>query len=643
MSNHDTDIPKSYLTAFLVEHSPQVISERLKKNKHIHEACEGDVWSAIGFRGFGQFSQESFLNAARLVLEEQTPQEITSLDEVKCLISTDGDGLSVTRFDEQETTSVWNPDDILLLHPDKAVRHRIFEKLIRKFGPTGLKRDNWQSIIDCRALNNNELTQIFREINTSCNVLFDRARAFMLAGKGAMNELVPDQIEYYQKLVGPCPKHNEDAESYISGSLRRHRISLITEDPVAGFELLSVSYLRHDLALVELFENIDDELILSAIDASFPLKDPFSTLAVLKVATAHAERNKKLKKDASEALQKLLDEEFKSISGQNVYLYMPALILLVENVISTMPVFSNQPAYWRKLCAWSHTGVLVRAMSDLEFDIGSFIKWCAEYPDFAETIKKYNDYRLEPRGPSFPEVTVNLRGEILGRVNLLSEELSKASIATPDGKTAQQFIDNIKDSKAIAAMFQPGPLEGHTEIPKQNALPDEVKDMLMGLKDLESWDPQWNLPLNAVQYFAVENDIIDHFLKMFHCIDVHIENKREEALNTIAIVARIASISRRIDLANAVAEKCFQTAEQSPKVIEGQVLPAILLIAAAANPERTAFGQWLDDQMTRLVQVLPFGETSEYALNFIELLRCVGDLPVGSLARAEAIARLGIR
>lgn len=407
-----------------------------------------------------------------------------------------------------------------------------------------------------------------------------------------------------------------------------------------------VSYLRDDLGPSTLLSEETSDAVWDALQEIGSGIDPFTVMGILDIALHRAEGDSRYSERAIEAIERLSAQEFINDAGVNIYDYMPAVISMVTEQLHYIEGVADQPAYWRRLCAWTHAGLLIRLMNNMSLDANALTEWCQSFQSQAGVIKDLADLRSDPVWPRDGMTPRTLRGEIIGRLQGIKARYETAGREIPAGVTIDSAISNLISQDAGLTAWMPGPLEGHrtpSSYPRGREYPD--KDVAMLREHLSPdlttvvW---WRLAIVS-QVFVLKQehleDILDHLQETEFGDTVEL---RRRAYANLANVCLIAAAHRNHKLADAVANRCVAATSKVVDPEEVLELLSVLLIASAAIEKASDYSDWLENAVFRFVSALPKGNLCQTVHDDIQMLRKFVPLPYGALAPVEALARLGV-
>jgi len=174
-----------------------------------------------------------------------------------------------------------------------------------------------------RELSENEVAQLLDAQRNGARVQQIRLLEQLESGNATIADLAPNSLDYFEQFCGPAPG-DLTPEEYLGSILPEHRKHLLRRDLGRGIEICLIGALRDDLCPGTWFEEVNDDDLWEALEASQPQLDPFSLLGALDISI-HRQYDERFRIFAEEAVAKLIDNQFPDPYGTDLYQILPAL------------------------------------------------------------------------------------------------------------------------------------------------------------------------------------------------------------------------------------------------------------------------------------------------------------------------------
>ena len=539
-------------------------------------------------------------------------REVFAAKREKFLQDVAGGQLSLCLDAQSETATLRRSDgekdshvlpELALFSPTWETRAAALRDVISRLGPTGPDFRQLLDIFQRREPNFQELSAIFEELaNGVAAIRVDLVRKINNGLRFSLADVVPQSVGYFERLVGPGPEAR-DPETYLQEVLIPYRRELLNRDLRLGLDICCLGALRDDLSPGQWVLGHDDDAIWEALLACHAKNNPFSLLGALDTALYRL-HDRRFETFAAEAVAQLSDETF----GQEINVDLVRLLQicanLVINRISLLEGGSGYPSFWKRMSGWMQGGLMSRAMAESNFsaDLEKFEAWATGNTVAAGTYSELIEARREPLVFAGRMTPPALKIEILGRLHILRLRHEGEGRRVPRSDDIDRALGRVEQAGLAFALGFPGPLEGHRrpEVP----VPQEVAEALEKIV-AESTEPARLEPLvRACQFFALGPPELAYARKAIKAVTENTQGDLSSVLMHLGSASLVAAANRDTTLANGIAEVLI---EISPRVSENEVemIPTILLQAAAAHEAQDAWFKWLEDTLADVASLLP--------------------------------------
>ncbi|HYO15811.1 MAG TPA: hypothetical protein VE685_21640, partial [Thermoanaerobaculia bacterium] len=526
-------------------------------------------------------------------------------------------------------------EELALLSPDREERLQALDSCLREIGPTGPDFSSLQRSARERELSEREASELLDALWNGVAGVQARLEARLEAGEATLWDLVPESLDYFERLCGPDPG-NLVPEEYLSSVLPEYRKSLLRRDLRRGLELCLMGALRDDLCPGAWLEGTDDDELWQAMEACQPQLAPFSLLGALDVAL-YRQHDDRFRVFAENAVATLIKNQFPDAAKNDLYQFLPAFAQFNVNQINLLENGKLRAPFWKRMCAWMQANQVIRLLRPLGVNLDGLRTQLEMNLVAAGRYANLLDLQREPIYHASEFSSLALRCEVLRRLLHLKVRLSAAGRMVPGADEIEKAAARLaKESGLPLCWALPGPLEGHRRpVESENALVEDSKDALLKL----SGDLLLSNMLTLSQIFHFDRDTMSYFREVIAKIDSEDGNfSPEERLVNAGFVA---AAQRDSELAEAIAEAVFTRASglqgPNPVVLGLQAL----VIASAAFEEENAWAAWLKEKLSEFAGRLPAGKASALLYHQLQELKKVTKLNLGVYSRAEALASAG--
>ena len=483
-------------------------------------------------------------NGVMTVCDEEAQEWHVSFD-------TNDQGIRCPKLTREGHTSFF-PEGTLLLSDLSAREHR-FHGMADDAGLLESHRERWIKILRERALSNNEMRQVYHDLEDAPYRLMCRLRESLLGGKTSSELLVPESRRYYERLIG----YLGDAKS-VREHARSGAWDLITEliawSPLDGF-LLSLPLASHAAySAVIPVANLPEDVIREVYDALVSNGDMLSRLAAVEIGLPLLSERTWLTDPICDLINIIRTEDPQA--GDDGFSDLSRYFIFADSEISRLGILRGAPYFYRRAASFAQATLIQRQLNAVGADLDGFRKWidqhiCPQF--FAQSLV---DMRLAPRW--YPDLisAVQIKREFIGRI-LNAAEANKVRLG--DGRLAALLSPKTEHEESLvsAAKFPrpyfPGPLEGN--LPPPQGLPEDIKEIIdEQLSHPELTTKSFVAAVNSANLYAIKEELAVRMAKRlksgkYHFQEIQSEDEFEACLSGLAI---LAAVTRSEELANDV-------------------------------------------------------------------------------------------
>jgi len=443
--------------------------------------------------------------------------------------------------------------------------------------------ESWISILEKEALTDDEVNDLKDDLETTPSYIKETLQAELGTGTNKIATFVPDNIKYYERLVGKYV----DSSNIYEYSKNEFKVYLENDarTEIGEFELIlsAHSSISETLSAYILDEEQVEKLFTKALEVG----DPITLVCCIEVGLTLSFQT------IEEKLKQVFDRVCLPENFERIKLFT-ALTMFVDGELSRLQVFRGKPPFYRRLCSIVQASLIVKLAIEQGVEFKGIEKWAVEQRGkffFCQTII---DLRTEPRWlPSYltPE---QFRDEFYGRISNACHKNSESIFS----KYALQVFNDSSLIKLNA--FLPGPLEGNTESPI--APEDVVKRIEQGLSDNVSFE-SFTALINSVQYWKIDEKYTTLAIKLLVEAQHQLKNTESKyaILHTLNGLARVSSIVKSKELAASVMILTRIYREYLNVNSKTETIMEIGLVASAACSDLDEWAEFIGQWFTELV------------------------------------------
>lgn len=583
------------LAVSLLEVFPPGIRSAALDDKEFCDELGLTIDSTIRFDQAGVgFRRSAFFQAVREALTAREPSVIVfDLEGQEWRL---GAGDEKGRLLMNRGTQTIVPPDFSLLSSDVAQRLAWFEREAVKYKVNDDHITRWRRILTDRRVEDEEVTSLLDEFKqTPIYVEASIARDFEKFITDA-NKLIPKELRYYERLVGKCVVGlglNEYFERVAFPNVRQ----AVQQEPAQGLKasfLLSAHQLgSRAIPLREISHSTVVEVYGWIVDAG----DRVSQIGAIECALFHLDAFPELEPYIEKLITIILSDVPDDKDGR--LLLLSNLIVMVDGELSRNGRCRDHPPYWRRLAAIAHAAVVERAILAAGKLPEGFLKWVEESWAGVHYLQSMADLRQEPRWlPEFISPDV-LHAELISRV-ASAAHVNEGKIK---GEQLEHLLngedDSIRAKLAFPFSFLPGPLEGNIE--PLHDVPHDIQARVQdSLQEKELTVESFVVLVNASLIFRVDPSLALAAAEGLRRTKYRLRQVQssEEAFFLLVGLARIACVTRNIELAKEVATLLRVVRARNDMKLSLQNATRVALVAAAAHTDVQSWSQFVGHCMS---------------------------------------------
>ena len=612
-----SDIPRDVRRRFILQRVSGLHSKlesELLEFPGFAKAMGFDLINFVTFDNTLAVSADSFVNALKAALSKKRSASLTmkdgALENAKLkLVGKDAVGITVAG----RTLGV---ADIDLLSSTRAARSKAFDRVFSAKPLAKSEESRWR-VQGKKGLSSIEFIRLAGALNNTPEHLTLKLAAPQSIGEPV---LVPNDIAYYTRLVGPIPSGPllDDTVSRLA-----HQKYLLSKG-VVGLRRIAHSSISHALIPFEHLKGTSDE----QLDKLLELKNPFALVFGFEVCRFRLSQGDKAAAAEGTSFLKTLFASKSSLRSRCELFTACALVTTVA--LRPIANAANAPLDWFRLAALSHAGVLTDALKHMRKP-KDFLKWASSQyatPYWWHTVV---DTHEEPKWEAeylFPEGII---AEIIGRcyqaMILLPKEDQPREWTTILGKA-------INGLKPKLRAFFPGPLDGFRPLSQGEGAEAAREELRKLLNDRVSFADTPGLVLLA-HSGAIDRELTKEIARLLEASDEQLVNL-EMGYQILKCGAYVASTTRDEQLAQIVVARCTRMLAADTTSSEFLRLLLLALRACSAHSDQSEYYQQVGIVVARFAY-LASRKTAVAMSGSLQVL-CRRDVHLmGALGRAMAV------
>jgi hypothetical protein len=646
--NSPPKISRTDIARYFTLLQPRLIANRLFDDASFRTEFGFTSGHAIAFGGGPPIFKSTLYDGVRKLFAEQKPQSLTAVTGDTITVSVGSDGIELSFSTDGGGTATVYSLNLMLLSPSADLRQTALKKIIGDLGPTGPDPIYWRDELQREPLDDDRMDQFSGLIDASIVPNLARIGRDIVTGMLDKTHMVPLSRAYWEALCGPAPD-GLDQETWIKEIFEPHRRRLIELDLVKGLHLCLAMGIRDDLTPRSLITYLSRDDLWEALERIMPIDDPISLLGIGDIAADRAGDDGRFATLVGEIVRRLCGIQLARADGLDVYSFFPGLLDLVRGELQVTPSIAACPAYWRRLCAWTQTALLVQTFQPVSFNPEQFTDSINALHAPEARIAELLDLRQSPLSHPAGTDRDHIRAEILGRLLIVRQRQTAQGQTLPGADVlAEALADEAKNSPYLSQM--PGPLElDRLSAWELENLPEESDEFRADLRqradkltsDIE--DRNWLVFFHLSPLCRFGDHILDQMTKLVASIQFgSSDDRRRAAIVHMVELSHVALSQHSTRLADAILTHCPQGIGPETDEHHTSALVRIGFIATAALGQDNATKDRFARYLRELAFLLPQGAPCRALCANLEVLK--NFTPVDEWqthAQTEALCMLG--
>lgn len=579
-----------------------------------------------------QFGRDLFVqgsdlcDAIRRILSGSSTAEIIDQKNRTCRVERVDDTSGVPRIVLSFDGSYTDVSDHFVLSPDERTRLGCFDRLLRTLNLSRDPISSWRTVISDRALEDHEVYELMSDIANTPVRRMRIIRSMVSRGESIqVDSLVPRSRRYFERLVGVYDG-SSTIHDYACGAGRGHIRSLLEWERFNGF-LYGLLLSAHSSLVNQIeVERVSRDDFMRSFRVLEERGDVLSRIGMIEVGFRLIGTMPEVEPVLVRLIERMRDDD--GHGPRSGVRFMSSLFQLVDGELSRMRLFSDRPAFYRRLGAMAHAAQLYRVFGDSDEKIAEFGDWMVRVRGGRFVVQTLVDTRMEPRWGFDLAEPIFLRSEFMKRIVAGAQPVF-GDIRDPHLRSLVAVSDASRSFGRLnwTPIIQPGPLEGAAEF--EGGAPTEVTEVVDEKLAEDRMDPAACAGLGYLarivdvrdQVKALSSRLEDEGFRFSEFQDRASLVKAMRGLATVSAVTRSVALGDRI----AVLVGRYRHVGRCQLSIGEAVM--IILSAAASRSDPKEWMDYVGNVLTGLAfGELPDDEGHEFQAWLREICDIVPDL-----------------
>ncbi len=500
---------------------------------------------------------------------------------------------SLTKGDVQIVNDSFWP-----LCTDADRRLSLFETEAKDRSLSKEEREGWRAALSVPTISDDDVSDLLLDLDCSPSHIEALLRQEFQGPSNKVSTLVPDNIRYYERLVGKyCGSKN--IEEYSKVELNQYFGNRIESGVTENDFLMCI---HKSISAVISSGFIDEASYQSEANRAIETCHPILLISCLEIGI--------LKFTDSSA--KIIKTLFGCISSaktlDNLRLFC-AMAVFVDGELARLQIFKGMPPFYRRLASFTQAALIVKVGLEEGVAFDKVEQWASQRRGLYFFCQSFIDLIEEPRWLPIYLTAEQFINELYGRVNNTCQEADKCEVVEYLQKELQPGLRlNLRS-------FLPGPLEGSST---PAVVPDEISNLLVKHINGEASFESYRILMNSAPFWKIDDEYLERAVSLLESAQHKLVavNDKDSVYQVLNGLAQVACMTRSRKFATSVMILSRLYRDYIDVDSEPENYLAIGFVAGAAFEDKEGWAEYIGQWCTELAY-LPI---SEGAIEKIEVM-----------------------
>lgn len=627
---------RAALASAALKSTPPLIRRSLLDDRGFREEYGFKLEATLALGTSGSSIKHSELyDAVRAILAGEGPIALTGVEGQTWNLtneSQEGELPHLVLSSDQQRLSL---PDLSVLSGDVSTRIRSLEKYASDVNLPLSAKEAWQSILQERALEDDEVDTFHSDIRDTPVYIERTIRSEITAGESSTSSLVPNSRRYYNRLVGTYDGSSSVRDYAVSTG--REVFGQLTEWRSYEGLLFSLLLSSHSALTAEInVDHLDREKLEEAFIFLEKHGDILSQLGAFEVGLRILSDRPEVEPFLLRLVHRIRDDDVEGKASE--FKLFSALFVLVDGELTRTRLMADEPPFYRRLASLAQAALIHRQLVQCEIDYNDFSTWAFNNRAQGYYMQSLADMRTDPRWNPDLAAAPQMQADFFGRIMIAGNNFQ---VNIDDGELRNTILGDGEESLTKLCEFPgpylPGPLEGAED--SQADLPDDLTRVIEEQLDRDDVEASSFIALvNSALIFKVTSGHAELAAKALKLANYRLANLEDKSqligiLNGLATVAAVSRNTALADELRILVRRYRRDSQYSFSIDEAM---RVALVASAAREDRMAWRKFAGEWLTELAfDKLDGNEGEVFHSRLSALLHSVPELWV-SCARADA-------
>ncbi|MBQ0726671.1 MAG: hypothetical protein KBT77_04895 [Thalassolituus oleivorans] len=594
----NSDSMRAYMASHIINLLPGLVKEELLSDSKLLKelAIETDVTISFVDKDVA-FSRSALFKAIRSAFENTEGKFY--LEDVNgnpwALRNLPGErpAFSLTKGDVQILNDSFWP-----LCTDVDRRLSLFETEAKDGSLSKRELEHWRAVLSVPTISDDDVSDLLLDLDYSPSHIEALMRQEFQGTSNKVSTLVPDNLRYYERLVGKyCGSNNIDG--YCKVELKQYFDSRIESGVTENDFLICI---HKSISAVVSNGLIDEASYQSIAKRAIETCHPILLISCLEVGML------KFKGSSAAIIKKLFECISSAKTFDNLRLFC-SMAVFVDGELARLQIFRGVPPFYRRLASFAQSALIVKVALEEGVAFDKVEQWSSQQRGLYFFCQNFIDLIEEPRWLPTYLTAEQFINELYRRVNVACQEPCKC-------ETVEYLQKELTSGSRLKMYsFLPGPLEGNSA---PAVVPDEISNLLAKHINGEASFESYRVLMNSAPFWKIDDDYLERAVNLLESAQHKLAavNDKDSVYQVLNGLAQVACMTRSKKLAASLTILSRLYRDYIDVDSEPENYLAIGLVAGAAFEDKEGWAEYIGQWCTELAYL----KIGEDAIERIELM-----------------------
>lgn len=589
MANYDS--MRAYIASHMINLFPSLVRAELLSDSTLLEeiGLTTDATVSFGYKDIA-FSRSALFKAIRSAFKNT--EEEFYLDDVN------GNSWSLRHHPgERPAFSLSRGGERLLNHSfwplcnDADKRFSLFETEAKDRSLSKDEWERWGAVLSAPTISDDDVSDLLLDLERSPSHIEALLRQEFQGAINKFSTLVPDNIRYYERLVGKYFGSN-NIDEYCKVELKGYFDSRIESGVTENDFLICI---HKSISAVVSNGLVDEVSYQSIATRAIETCHPILLISCLEVGILNF-------RDSSAAIIKKLFECISSPKTLDNLRLFCSMAVFVDGELARLQIFKGVPPFYRRLASFAQSALIVKVGLERGVAFDKVEQWAFQQRGLYFFCQSFVDLIEEPRWLPMYLTAEQFINELYGRANNVCQEANTSEVVEYLKK------ELMLGSRLNLHSFLPGPLEGNSA---PVVVPDEISNLLAKHINGEASFESYKVLMNSAPFWKIGDEYLDRAVSLLESAQHKLAavNDKDSVYQVLNGLAQVACMTRSKKLAASVTILCRLYRDYIDVDSEPENYLAIGFVAGAAFEDKNGWAEYIGQWCTELAY-LPISEDS---------------------------------